>query len=703
MWKIKTPGGNRSVLARDETLRDGNQSEVPRSAWRAINHIITQSRIYDVMTLGWIYTSPTDTAIADYLRDHGEELAKKVEGYDKNKFLIYSLVYRGSAKTPEEVDPKDPFGFGKILGEIKSKKQPYGIINILTKARCKDLEDLGLDSESLQKDLANTAQLIKQANPDITVEIALEHFYTAWLEKDNQAANRKHIIDTIVTGLLAGSVRITAPDTDGAHTPDEITEVIQEVTAALRSDERLTGAHPPIHFDPSMFIAHMHDDLGHAAENTEAALQAGAGSFDSTAGIMGERRGNVTTSAMANRLRHPEAKKIAKYQADLAEQLGIKPGDKPVGSPEAQCAVGGMHGHALLLALRKAQQDAKDNNPNITPQELAAVYDDFVKHYSGSYASAHPDGVPLQATLSPVAGAANVLFMLSRFGLDSDDKKDPRIAEVLTEVKEGEFNRGVNYRGYNNANAFLLLADKFGLREHLVAGSEDKARNKLHLTITTFDGDFVDEYEHWLHVGFSTPKDSIEWPGAELPHDSRGFTHVSSIQNHPLAKIARKLGQKYTGLTVISPEHGGFVYDVAETMLRGATDRLKRVDERFGDLHLLEAREFEVPVGPVHAGERGVTDPQPHKSLMGEKLIFTTGTDEWFQANGVGKTHEEALAKATETALDFQLFQIERERAKEGLSPILEVEGAKQYLADQWDIIKGRKGGPGTDGSSPSR
>ena len=672
MWTVNTPRGSRQVLARDETLRDGNQSEVPRSAWRGISHIIEQAHTYDIMTIGWIYASPADRELANYLRAHDGELSKRVAGYDKNKFLIYSLVHRGAKKpladTLEDLKKSDPLHFGTMLRELQTGKQPYGIVNVLTKARCKDLEDLGLNSETLQENLANTIHLIKEANPSVTVEIALEHFYTAWLEEPNQAANRTHIVDTIVSGLLAapgqeGGVRITAPDTDGAHTADEVTQVIREVTEALQHDERLTQHVPPIHFDPAAFIAHMHDDLGHAAENTKAALEAGAGSFDSTAGIMGERRGNVTAAAMAEALGHPDAQAIKEYQKNLAKKLGLQPGDKPIGSPEAQSAVGGMHGHALYVALRAAQKQGMD-------------YDTFVKTYKGSYASAHPEGVPLQATLSPVAGAANVLFMLSRLGLDLDDKTDSRIAKVLAEVKNGEFERGENYRGYNNANALLLLANTFGLREHHVPGRKGKNRTND----IRFSFDPIDIADDMPYVG----KLSVSH-GKAVPYE-HGF-----MSSHRSGGFRTGDGREYSGLTCTPDEQGGFLRDVADHVLVGCQERLIRVDKRFGDLQISEAREFEVPVGRVDAEGSDPLKPVPEKVFKGVKLIFTSGTQEWFQANGVGATHEEALGKAVQTMLDFRCLQIEQENVKERISPILDVRPARAYLAGLEKILRDGK------------
>lgn len=710
MWHLQTDSEKKRVIARDETLRDGNQGEVPRSAYRAIQHVLDMAPAYDMMSLGWIYVNPSDIELAKYLREHGAELTETCADYNKDKFFIYTLVHRGGEETPEQVvesgrkavikraqeqgqpepvasDIDDKLdGFSKMLLDLESGNQPYRTINILTKARANDLKDFGesTTSESFRHDIVNTMRLIWQANPDIHIEIALEHTYTAWLEKENQQANRQHIVDTLVDYLLElGPERlahalITAPDTDGAHKPGEISQVIKELTQALQQDQRLTSR--GIRFDPAMFIAHMHDDLGHAAENTKAALEAGAGAFDSTAGIFGERKGNCTTLEATKVLETEHAGRIADYQAGLEQSLGVRAGDKQVGAPEAFCAVGGMHADRLLKGLREQQKHG-------------VTYNEFVRGYRGSYASAPADmfGQALQVTLSPVAGASNVLFMLAGLGLDLNDKRDPRIAEVLAEVKEGEFKRGMNYRGYNNANTFLLLADKFGLREHDVfAGSKKNARNNLR-----FSFDFhADGYDSGIIYAGNLSLSPDTLAAASLkkkyisPHRDAGWDSVGgyNVQPDQVVDTLCCAGQEVPeganpDRFVRLHTERAFDFYVAQGLVEESKRDLAEADKRFADLELLESRRFEMPVGAVRA-QGDATKPKAEKSLVGVKLLFTTGTPEKFQANGVGETYEKAMGMAVQTMLDFKLFQIERERIKAGESPILDVQ--KERGAKRW-------------------
>jgi hypothetical protein len=647
MWTVENNGGLKRVKARDETLRDGGQGEVTRSAVRGVGHLIDTCQWFDQATIGWIYTNPADKEVARYLREHGDEIAKKKPDFNKDKFVIYTLVHRGKEKEPEEVDKNTPFG--QMLQDLKSGKQPYGAVNILSKARDIDLRDFGEDVTSgvFLQDTLNTMRLIKKANPAITLEFALEHFYTAWLEKEGQDANRKHIIDTLVNVLLEGngSVAITAADTDGAHTPQEIAKVIHQVTRALQNDKRLTER--GIKFDPALFIAHTHDDKENAAANVVAALKAGAGSFDCTVGREGERSGNATLWEVADLLGHPDSKAMGGYQLALEHTLGIRPDDKVMGTDEASCATGGMHAARLLRGLRKAQSEGHD-------------YAWFVEHYRGSYATANQPGQKIQASLSPVGGAANVLFMLAGMGFDSDDKKDPRVAAVLEEVKNGEHERGMHYRGYNNANALLLLADTFGLRAHSAGPGGKPAQNKIQFSLRQALESQMDDGQHNYEATIKLST-GLEKP-ADAPQEIIRYSQKASVD------------QKY---------NDAFLREGAQELLIRAQKFLSQADSRFNDLKVVEARQFEAPVGGVRPGNGDPLDPQPEKTLAAAKLIFTAGTDEKFQANGVGRNYAEALGMAIQTMLEYKCFQIERERAKPGAgaSPILDTAGIKRQPA----------------------
>jgi hypothetical protein len=87
-----------------------------------------------------------------------------------------------------------------------------------------------------------------------------------------------------------------------------------------------------------------------------------------------------------------------------------------------------------------------------------------------------------------------------------------------------------------------------------------------------------------------------------------------------------------------------FDFYVAQGLIDRAKQDLRKVDRRFGDLDLIESRRFEMPVDGVQMQDD--LSPQAEKNLMGIKLIFTTGTPEKFQANGVGETYEKAMGSA---------------------------------------------------------
>lgn len=637
MWILKAGKKEKKIVARDESRRDEKQGGVSGSAYRGVKHLIDMCDAYDMMTIGWIYVNPADKEVARYIRAHADEIRQKKPEFKTDKFFVYTLVHRGKEKTPDEVDPATPFGMmlQDIQGKLEpGKPAPYGTINLLTKGNANDLGHLGkgTTSESFRKDIVNTIRLIRQANPKINIEIALEHIYTGWLLEKNRETNREHIINTLVDYLLETDPRsrriITAPDTDGAHTPEDIRQAITEITAALQKDARLLAQ--GIRFDPKIFTAHMHDDLGKAAENTIAALQAGAGACDSNTVEEGERKGNATAASLMGRLHTSSRRKIEAYKIDMDRRLGIRSGDHEVGGEDSFCATGGMHADEIYKHLREAQAKGK-------------TYDEAIADYDGPYASvpAQRFGRKLQVALSPVGGASNVLVMLSALGLDIDDKKDPRIAEVLTEVKDGEHLRGINYRGYNNTNAFLLLADKFGLRSHA------EGRNRLRVISRETDG-YDSGTIHHIALQLSThagePPTTREWGTG---HRSNGFTHMDEVR---------------------------FDTDLAQRITHTFKAYMAQADKRFGDIELLQSRRLEAPVGPVSPTNGDASKPKAQQ-LVAVKCIFTTGTPEKFQANGVGKTYEQAMAMALETMFDYRAFQIERENKAKGLPPLLDLSG----------------------------
>jgi hypothetical protein len=642
-WRIKDSKGNvRAVEVTDETERDGGQGEHARSSLALFNHIVDTHQWFDRMTIGWPYVNLADAELARYLRENLSKISEK-DGYSdltKDKFLVYTLMHRGKESTPDDVNPASPFGM--MLRDMHAGTQPYGTVNVLTKARVADLKDFGeqTTSESHNTDMAHTMHLLKEANPSIRLEIAIEHLYTAWLEEDNRAANRKHIADTIVTGLLNGAERVMFPDTDGAHKPREIKAVIRAVTRALENDNRLLEA--GIKFTPEMIKVHTHEDRGFAPLNTEAGLQMGAGACDLNVGRAGERQGNITLGGLANVLGHKDRAKMIQYENKFDMDHGGRLGDKPIGGQDAYVATGGMHGDHLWKAFL-----AKHEETNIS-------FNDFVKDFRGSYATVFPGdyGGALHVALSPVSGAANVLCVLASMGTVIKDKKDLRIGEVIAEIKRGEHEDGINYRGVNNANALLLLADKFGLRECKDEEGQPAGRNNLKIL------PHINERPMW---------------GTELSNVTLSAQKINSEELLKLTIPVRLATTKGIGGDLKAANHA---HDLVQEIIN-------ELPPAFKDITLEEARCYETHVGELSAKQGDVLKPSQQKKQV-VNLRFTTGPgSEYFQAYGAGDTYEAALVNAVSTMIDYQCLHIETQLKERGESSRLSTRILEQKISQK--------------------
>jgi 2-isopropylmalate synthase len=86
------------------------------------------------------------------------------------------------------------------------------------------------------------------------------------------------VIEAVVQ---AGATTINLPDTVGYSTPDEIAQFFRAVRAKVNAPDHI------------MYSTHCHDDLGLAAANSLAAVEAGARQIECTINGIGERAGNA--------------------------------------------------------------------------------------------------------------------------------------------------------------------------------------------------------------------------------------------------------------------------------------------------------------------------------------------------------------------------------------------------------------------------
>ena len=107
--------------------------------------------------------------------------------------------------------------------------------------------------------------------------------------EDATRSDRDFLIDIVRTAIEAGATTINMPDTVGYTTPEEYGQLFREVR------ERI----PAVDAEGIILSSHCHDDLGLAAANSLAAIQAGARQVECTINGIGERAGNAALEEIA--------------------------------------------------------------------------------------------------------------------------------------------------------------------------------------------------------------------------------------------------------------------------------------------------------------------------------------------------------------------------------------------------------------------
>jgi len=107
--------------------------------------------------------------------------------------------------------------------------------------------------------------------------------------EDATRSNRDFLVEMVRVAVEAGATTINMPDTVGYTTPEEYAQMFRDVR------ERI----PAIDKQGIVLSSHCHDDLGLAAANSLAAIQAGARQVECTINGIGERAGNAALEEIA--------------------------------------------------------------------------------------------------------------------------------------------------------------------------------------------------------------------------------------------------------------------------------------------------------------------------------------------------------------------------------------------------------------------
>jgi 2-isopropylmalate synthase len=246
-----------------------------------------------------------------------------------------------------------------------------------------------------------------------------EHFF------DGYKANPKYALACAKAAHDEGARWVVLCDTNGGALPHEVEEIVGAVCKVIPGD------HVGIH---------AHNDTEQAVANSLAAVRAGARQIQGTLNGLGERCGNANLVSII-----PTLKLKREYSGRF--EIGVSD-DQLKGLVHVS--------HALDELLNRSSNRYAPYVGENAFATKAGIHASAIMKDPATYEHVTPDAVGnrRKVLVSDQAGRANVLVELDRIGLKVD-KDDPRIAQLLDEVKRRE----AEGYAYESADAsFDLLA-----------------------------------------------------------------------------------------------------------------------------------------------------------------------------------------------------------------------------------------------------
>jgi len=278
---------------------------------------------------------------------------------------------------------------------------------------------LGIENKENLLNIKETAKHFVKNKKEFLFDA--EHFF------DGYKANPNYALDCLKQAYDEGARWIILCDTNGGTLPNEIGEIVSNVSQAI------PGKNLGIH---------AHNDTENAVANSLTAVLAGARQIQGTINGLGERCGNANLTSIIPtlflkktfsdkyeiNLNRDKLSSLTECSRFLDELLNKKPNKSSayVGS-SAFSHKGGLHASAV-------QKDPK-------------TYEHIDPKIVGNHRN---------IIVSNQAGRSNILSRLKRYGIEINPK-DPKVQKILDEVKDREFS-GYSYDGADAS--FELLANR---------------------------------------------------------------------------------------------------------------------------------------------------------------------------------------------------------------------------------------------------
>ncbi|MEC7150647.1 MAG: citramalate synthase, partial [Pseudomonadota bacterium] len=278
---------------------------------------------------------------------------------------------------------------------------------------------LGIDNKENLKNIRETAEHFIKNKKEFLFDA--EHFF------DGYKANPNYALDCLKQAFDAGARWIVLCDTNGGTLPNEIREIVTNVSKSI------PGKNLGIH---------AHNDTENAVANSLAAVECGARQIQGTINGLGERCGNANLMSIIPTL------SLKKSFSDRFD-INIK---KDKLSSLTECS--------------RLLDEILNRKPN---KNMAYVGASAFSHKGGLHVSAvkkdpktyeHVEpklvGNHRNIIISNQAGRSNILSRLEKYGIKID-AKNSKIQKILDEVKDREFS-GYSYDGADAS--FELLANR---------------------------------------------------------------------------------------------------------------------------------------------------------------------------------------------------------------------------------------------------
>ncbi|MCP4217407.1 MAG: 2-isopropylmalate synthase [bacterium] len=228
-----------------------------------------------------------------------------------------------------------------------------------------------------------------------------------FITEDTTRSKPEHIRAIYETAVECGAYRVCICDTVGYATPDGTSDLIHYVRSFLEQHDKKV-----------LIDWHGHNDRGLGLANVLAALQAGVNRVHVTCLGIGERTGNVSMEQLMMNLKLMGLKDfdpilLKKYCHLVSEACEVPiPGNMPLFGEKAFATSTGVHAAAIIKAKKMKDDWLADNIYSSVPAgEL---------------------GLEQKIEIGPLCGKSNVIYFLSKHGIENDAMVD----EMYTCTKE---------------------------------------------------------------------------------------------------------------------------------------------------------------------------------------------------------------------------------------------------------------------------